>query len=97
MAKAPVVSSGRTYSGKLPALAVMIEPKTTTRITGVSSNIFASGARRSERKLAKAIADVCSDTQGNCFSNSATEGFSTRGAGAVDAARFDFPDVNSPL
>jgi hypothetical protein len=73
-----------------------IPPKTTTRIKGVRSRIFTSGARRRERKLPRAMAAAGSDNQGISFSNS-REGFLSVFAGAgAGAARF-FPEVYCPV
>src|SRR5262245_64362644 len=68
MAVAPVAINGRTYSDGSKDCEKIIEPKMITMMTGVSSIILASGARTSPRKHASAMADACSDSQGNVFS-----------------------------
>ena len=55
---APIPSQGRPKSGqRLNPPVSIIDPNTATKITGVSSAIFASGARSSERSVAKAMTE----------------------------------------
>ena len=66
---------------------------------GDKSSIFASGARRSERKVARAMAADCSDSPGIDFSSRTTDGFSAGSAvaaGPAGAAAF-IPAVNCPV
>ena len=56
--------SGRSISGTTTPLAMKTKPKTPTMMNGVRSIIFASGARSSDRKPAREIAETCSDNHG---------------------------------
>jgi len=72
------------------------EPKTTTRMIGVRSIILTSGARVSERKPAREMAEACSGTQGNAFSSRWPGGCAVFVGGAAAAARL-FPALNCPV
>src|ERR1700681_4180121 len=93
---APRAMSGLRISDGLLDCRKNIDPKTKAIINGVNNNIFASGARVSERKPASAITEACSDTHGSCFSRSATDGLSVAVRNPTSDA-WDLVELNWPV
>src|SRR5262245_10457993 len=101
---APDAYNGRRNSAGLAPRLKNIPPKITTMNIGVSSSIFASGARRIDRKPASVIADACSDIHGSCLSMKDSPAFKVvdaRGAAAPVAralsGRRGFDELKSPV
>ena len=65
-------------------------------MTGVRSSIFASGARSSDRKPARATAEAGSESQGRRFSSTLVAGAAAF-VGAATATAFGLPALNWPV
>src|SRR5262245_21246295 len=93
---APIAINGRKPAGGIACDVSRIPPKTSAMIKGASSAIFASGARVSDRMLAKATAAADSETHGILRSSSVgLFDFETEVAVALGA--FRSPVLNCPV
>src|SRR5437588_12944014 len=92
---------GRAASGIAPRLPSRTLPRTMTMRNGLSNISFDSGARSNDRKLARATAEACSDSQGSLLSkNTAGAGSglaTTLPAGVGEGAERLLPDVSWPV
>src|SRR5690349_18531681 len=87
--------TGRRNSDGLEWTLRNVDPNTRTKITGVSSIIFVSGARVNERNDARAIAEACSEIQG--IRPSRNDALALRFCRICPGSRCGFRDLKCPV